>query len=298
MKKLVVIIIPLFLLMLSCSTIERMDITKLTFLSIDYNGGHTTNYVFDFQNNEYKRYSYLPGFDNEPVLRNEMSFTDEEELVFLKGINKCGLLGIKKEYKKDGIVDGGGWNLTIDFEDGTSFTSKGSNDGPKNVFNQCAYYFYDLCGSGVVGMIPAAYTNPANISYTFHYQPDAMTNVSSNGLARVQLGNYKWNKKSSLDNDYYAINLESKEYNEFNDAYTYKLVLYTANYYYAVKFDKIEVFEFDFTPELTNNKIIYSGGWFKQIEMDISFNKIYMYRLSYSSGDYSEFTFNTYINTD
>ena len=296
MKKIIVILIlPLMILLLSCTT-KRMDIAKLTFKSIDYNGGYTYNYVFDFLNNEYKKTSYMYGEDVDLNVIRELSFTDEEKLELINGINDSGLLGIKEEYKKDGIIDGGGWNLTIEFEDGTSFKSRGDNASPKEVFNKCATFFYDLCGEGVVGQVPEYYSTPVNVSTFFCYKREDNVNVNSMGLARVQLGNYKWNKFSSSDNDYYLMNLESKEYSDFQDNYKYKLFLYTANYFYEKKFNKIEVFEFDFNSELSNKKTIYTGKWFKQIEIDLSLNKIYIYRLSYKDGNYSEFTFNTFIN--
>ena len=66
-------------------------------------------------------------------------------------------------------------------------------------------------------------------------------------------------------------------------SYSYKLVLYTANYNCNEKFNKITVKEYDFNPEHSNEKIIYTGKWFDQIELDIKLNKIYVYELSYDN---------------
>ena len=101
-------------------------------------------------------------------------------------------------------------------------------------------------------------------------------------------------KSESLDSNYYQLNDEVKERNEFYSSYSYKLVLYTANYNCNEKFNKITVKEYDFNLELSNEKIIYTGKWFDQIELDINLNKIYVYELSFKDGDYVQYTFATY----
>ena len=76
----------------------------------------------------------------------------------------------------------------------------------------------------------------------------------------------------------------------------YQIVLFTANYRCKEKFVKINVKEYDYTSDLSNEKLVYSGKWFKQIELDINFNKIYVYELTFKDNDYVQYTFNTYCN--
>ena len=298
MKKLFIfIILILSFFLVSCNK-KRYDIDKITYTTIDYNGGYTENYVIDLVENEYKKNGYLPVESEEPALNTIKSFTDEEKAEFIEGINKAGLLSIKEEYKKSGVMDGGGWHLTIEFSDGTKFESKGSNNSPHKVFDKCSTYFYDLCGEKILGTLPAYYASPPNIWISFDYQKDDGTHVIDNGSSRLVMGNYKWNKNSSLDNDYYQMNLDNIEYNRFESQYDYELVLFTGNYDCDVKFDKIIVKEYDFNKDMTNEKEIYNDSWFKQVSLNISLNKIYVYKLVYKNGDYVEYTFSTGVNND
>ena len=297
MKKLFIfIILILSFFLISCNK-KRYDIDKITYTTIDYNGGINSTYIIDLVENEYSRWGYVPG-ECEDGVKTIKSFTDEEKEEFIKGINKAGLLSIKEEYKKSGVIDGGGWHLTIEFSDGTKFESNGSNNSPRKVFDKCSTYFYDLCGEEILGTLPAYYVSPPNIWISFDYQKDERTHVSDNGLSRLVMGNYKWNKNSSLDNDYYQMNLDNIEYNQFESQYDYELGLFTGNYDCDVKFDKIIVKEYDFNKEMTNEKEIYNDSWFKQVSLNISLNKIYVYKLVYKNGDYVEYTFSTGVNND
>lgn len=74
------------------------------------------------------------------------------------------------------------------------------------------------------------------------------------------------------------------------------MVLYTANYDCDERFNKLIVKEYDYNSELTNEKIIYTGKWMKQIKLDIQMNKIYVYELAYKDGDFVQYNFSTYCN--
>lgn len=297
MKKIYILIMILLISILcGCNSIKEYTgtkITKITYKSIDYMGGYTELYELDFNENKYSSISYLPTEVENPELEIKSTFTDEEEKEFMDLCYTYGLFNIKDYYSESGICDGGGWDLSIEYIDGTKKISKGNNAGPYKVFNKCATVFYDLCGEGVVGIIPEYYIFPPNISYSFLFNVDT-TRVNTNDIAVVRRSNYKWNKKESLDNNYYQLNDEVKERNEFYSSYSYKLVLYTANYNCSEKFNKITVKEYDFNPELSNEKVIYTGKWFDQIELDIKINKIYVYELSFKDGDYVQYTFATY----
>ena len=59
MKKIIIIIsIVITFMIISCSSNKREDIVKLTYQTVDYNGGYTTNAVLNFENNEYRRNLY------------------------------------------------------------------------------------------------------------------------------------------------------------------------------------------------------------------------------------------------
>ena len=299
MKKINILFLILLISILSaCNTNKEYSgtkITKLTYITIDYNGGYTKEYLLDFNNNEYLSVGYLPIDDINPQLELKKTFTEKQEKEFIDTCYTHGLFNLKESYSASGIIDGGGWDLIIEYEDGTTKTSKGDNAAPDNVFQKCSTAFYDICGEVVMGRLPDYYDYPPNVSYAFHYSYDKTT-VSTNGIAKIKRGNYKWNNFESLDNDYFQINEEIKDKNEFVSDYKYELVLYTSNYDCKEIFIKAKVTEYDYNSELTNKKELYTGIWFSQIEIELQLNKIYVYELKFLDGDYVQYTFNTFCN--
>lgn len=300
MKKVILIVLILIIFMVTgCSSKEREDIVKLTYHTVDYNGGYTTNAVLDFENNEYRRNGYLPEVKDfeEPELQLIKTFTDEEKKEFIKGINNAGLLKIKDSYKKYGIIDGGGWTLIIEFSDGTSFKSTGDNDGPYKVFNKCSTYFFDLCGEAVMGMLPKYYKDQPNIMCNLKIYEEDKLKATEIGSPLSFKANFKWNKISSLDNDYFLINNDPQKHRDYNADNNYKIVFETSYYDYDEKFQSIKVYEYNYNSDLSNEKIIFEGKWFTKLELDLELDKIYVYRLEYKNGNFVEYTFNTRIGT-
>ena len=135
MKKIVAFIIMCFtcFTLVACGGTDSIKeysgtkLTKLTFTTVDYMGGYTVDHVIDFIGNTYSSAGYLKYDENEPTLEVKKTFTDEEEKVFIDSCYSYGLFDLKDSYVNNHIDDGGGWNLTIDFEDGTDKVSTGSN---------------------------------------------------------------------------------------------------------------------------------------------------------------------------
>ena len=146
-------------------------VVSLTYETVDYMGGYTEVYLFDFEENTVKRRAYLPSElegENAPV-QVIRQFTEEEEKRLIDKLYTYGLFGIKENYRSPaGISDGGGWSLALAFGDGTVKKSKGSNNAPHKVFENCAKAFYDICQTGIVASVPTEYYCPPNLSYTFH----------------------------------------------------------------------------------------------------------------------------------
>ncbi len=106
-------------------------------------------------------------------------------------------------------------------------------------------------------------------------------------------------QERSIRKDLYLINEENKKNNKFIHDIEYKLILYTGNYDYNKKFNRIVLKEYDYNSDLTNEKTVFIGSFFeikKQIELDIKLNKIYTYELFYKDGNYIQYTFSTFIN--
>ncbi|MBE6131195.1 MAG: hypothetical protein E7183_05690 [Erysipelotrichaceae bacterium] len=307
MKKIIYLIICLFsgLLLFSCSasnikTYSGTPILSLEYVSIDYMGGSTRKYIFDFEKNELYLESEIPSFDEESIydfvtdVNKLKTFTEEEEITLINKLYTYGLFKIKDNYKApSGIMDGGGWNLAVEYSDGNKKVSKGSNNSPKKVFKNCATAFYDICGDGIVAYVSREYYLPPKVGYSF--KTDNML-YSSDSL--VKMVNYKWNNFESLDNSIYEINENADFDYEFYPNINCKIVLDTHNYnnaYSYKKFKKCIVISYDYNKDLTNENILYDDGWFKQISIDIEYNKIYVIRLEFKNGDYVEYTFNSLI---
>jgi len=237
----------------------------------------------------------LPNQEPIPELEVKKVFTDEEEKVFIDSSYSYGLFGLKESYKRIGkVMDGGGWQLVIEYEDGAIKISEGSNAGPSTIFNKCSTCFYDLCGEEVLGSLPSYYIDPPNIDRSLSYSIGNYS-YSLYGFPVVR-GNYTWNRRESLNNDIFLLNSLMEKINEFESGIVYYFSLGTTNYDCDERFNKITVKKYDYNSELSNEETIYTGKWIKNVKLDLEFNKIYVYELSFKDGDFIQYTFNTYLN--
>jgi len=295
MKKIcILLIISLLLCCFGCDQsikeYAEVNITRLSYTQVNYNGGYTTEYIFDFEGNTATKHSFIPGDEN-GKLETIAEFTDEQEEVLINKLYTYGLFDIKKEYKAtNGIVDGGGWDLKIDFIDGTSKSSSGSNNSPTTVFSNCAKAFYDICRNGVVGLVPQEYYQPPNVSYAFRSSEGEHS--YSPYSERV---NYKWNGFEETNN-VYILNETVSFAHTFTTETAYELVLYTANYENYEKFNKCIVTSYNYDEQLSGEKIVFEDGWFKQVEFDLELDKIYLIKFIFTDGDFAEYTFNTKVS--
>lgn len=275
---------------------DQTPLASLTYTMVDYNGGFTTEYLFDFEQNIVTRHSYLPTDDENDRLETLAEFSDEQEKALIDKLYTYGLFNIKREYKSPpGIVDGGGWSLKIGYKDGTSKVSSGSNNSPRSVFSKCAEAFFDICGDGVVTRVPPEYYTPPNISCTIDLTIGNHT-TSQGATSLVKRGNYKWNGFEEASQNYYQLNQNRSFPYEIDENTAYKFVLYTSNYGNYDRFNECAVVSYDFEEGLPGEDIVIEKGWFKQIEFDLQANKIYVVKLSFKNGDFVEYTFNTKQN--
>ena len=303
MKKIIsfalTVVTILYCLVGCCDIIKEYDKTpleRLTYTQVNYLGGFTTEYLFDFEQNVVTRRSYLPTDDENDSMETLAEFSDEEEKTLIDKLYTYGLFDIKKEYKSPpGIVDGGGWSLKINYNDGTSKESSGSNNSPSSVFSKCAKAFFDICGNGVVAYVPPKYYTPPNVSYAIHYTVG--NTITTDGATGLDVrGSYKWNGFEEASQNYYELNQNHSFPYEFDESISYEFALYTSNYGNYKRFKKCVVVSYDFNEELSGEEIVIEKGWFKQIEFDLQFNKIYVVRFSFGNGDFVEYTFNTKVN--
>ena len=295
MKRFITMILCVFtlLLLVGCETpikeYRGKEILQLTFKMVDYNGRYTRTYIFDFEGNVVKSRGYLPYEDEEPEFDIIADFSEDEEGKLINKLYSYGLFNINDSYPAPpGIIDGGGWDLTVEYSDGSSKKSSGSNNSPDAVFSNCAKAFYDICGDGIVAYVPEEYYTPPNVSYTLR------NGHENNGYSSFgKRLDYRWNGFSSMGNSVFSANEAMDFLQRFYDGEDYTLVLYTANYRDYDRFKKCTVTSYDYNEELTNASVVHSGGWFRQIELNLELNKIYVIRFDFKNGDFVEYTFNT-----
>lgn len=295
MKKFLILLICLSCLLLSCTSNGKYKyygeysgetIKQISFLTVNFNGGERREHVIDFDANTYSYANYFRGDD---IVFDEMNtFDNEQEKIFIDACDYFGLFDLEESYSRDGVNDGGSWTLTIEYEDGSTKVSEGVNERPDKIFKKCSTYFYDICQRDVLGCLPEFYAYPPNVSCSYLSYDDTEFNLSM-----VERADFKLNTTSSEGNDLFLINEKNKDRNDLDPNAAYTFCLYTANYRYKEKFQKITVKEYDYNSELTGEREVYSGKWFKQIEFEITTNKIYMYELTYQNGDFVQYTFNT-----
>ena len=273
-------------------------ITKFKCISVDFNGGVTDMEVLDFNQNNYAFARHLPydTVDIESKLEIKCTFTDEQEKALIDHCYTYGLFDIKEHYTAtEHIIDGGSWSFIIEYEDGTTKTSTGTNASPSKVFSDCATAFYDICRSGVVGYVKSDYYTPPKISYSLRNY-DGVSTIS-NGLNTKRV-DYRWNGFESIGNNVYDINQSMKFTTPIYAYYEYELSLYTANYnavHDYEKFNNCIVTSYDYNENLTNQTVEYKTSWFKQTKIKLKSNKIYVVKLEFKDGDFVEYTFNTRI---
>ncbi len=164
MKKVLLgaLILILFTCLLSCTdTIKEYKgkkIVRITYVSADFNGGTRRTEIIDFNENTYSHAYFVPDRkENEPEIQK--TFAEEEEKTFINACYTYGLFDLEESYVQTGIIDGGSWKLTIEYEDGSTKGSKGVNARPDKVFDKCSTVFYDLCGAYILGNMPENYRN-------------------------------------------------------------------------------------------------------------------------------------------
>lgn len=299
MKKIFAVILSIsFIFIISgCNKIKKyngLPIDKLTVETIDYMGGFRSTYIFDFVNNNVSKNRYSPREFEEKVFEVVATFTDKEEKSFLDQCYSYGLFNLQEHYIPEGIIlDGGGWNLLIEYADGTTKTSDGDNAGPTDIFNDCAIVFYELCQERVIGYIPNSYFNPPQVEINFLWE-NGINQCSDNRLSRYARLNYKWNGFESMDNDIYSISNKLNPNPKFEPNIKYRISFSTINNYEDTeKFKKFILKCYDMNEDLTNEKIVLSKKWFKSVKTELELNKIYVIELTYKDGDFVQYTFNT-----
>ncbi len=144
-----------------------VPITELVYEKNTSDYGLTiTTIRIDFIENKVWKNVYIPEFNypenlhpdileseeykNNNIDKEINTFTEEEEKAFIDACYSYGLFHIDRNYRPDDIIyDGNGWELVLNFENGSSRFSEGYMAGPYDIFKRCASVFNGLCGEKV-----------------------------------------------------------------------------------------------------------------------------------------------------
>ena len=77
---------------------DKTPLSSLTYTSVDYNGGFTKEYLFDFDKNVVIKHSFLPGNEENDRTETWADFSDEQEKTLIDKLYTYGLFDIEKEY--------------------------------------------------------------------------------------------------------------------------------------------------------------------------------------------------------
>ena len=124
MKKILLIlllILPLFIVSGCKKEYNGKTIISIEYITKDYNGGYTNKRKIDFVNDKVYGLGFLPVSDKVPDYTELFSIDNSKEKDFINEIYNLGLLTLKKSYKRIiPVIDGGGWDLIITYEDGST----------------------------------------------------------------------------------------------------------------------------------------------------------------------------------
>ena len=312
MKRLFCLMLTLFLLLclVGCTVEEPLitfdyigiPVTSISYCTTDYMGGASRTVTIDFISNTTTVTKMTPNFsgDSDEYFKVETevigSFTDEAEEKFINQIYSLGFFTILPNYQPMfPVIDGGGWDLVVEYENGWQKRSSGSNAGPELIFSACSIPFYRLTGIDVLGGVPTAYKYPPNVSYALHYSHE---NNYYSGSIEYERADYRWNDHIVSGSNLYDMairSIENRYANPLIRNVDYSLVIYTSSYRiedYDI-FKSIEIRSYNIDPELTDEKLVYSSGWFSQEEIPLEPDRIYLVTIEFYNGDFTQYTFNT-----
>ena len=136
----VILFIPL--LFFSCNDKESKvyngkEIACIEYGICDFMGGATYNNKIDFgEGSVYFKRNYPYDLENS-INEYQLKYTFDNSLSndIINAFYNVGILDLDEEYKTDeAICDGGSWNFTIYYKDGTQKISSGVNAGPTELF--------------------------------------------------------------------------------------------------------------------------------------------------------------------
>ena len=285
----------------SCGVIELeykgKEIASIEYISVDYNGGVQSKSKIDFTTcGVYESY-IIPGQEEDSYdYRLDYFFDTELSDNIINAFYNQGMFSLLPIYSNIlPIVDGGGWHFTINYADGTSKKSYGSNAGPHNIFRKADEAFFLLTGHEFLGYADSFFTSPPMIQMFFGAYPDK-DKVKGNYVIYDEYNSifsykYIWNNKKSD-----SIQINYLPYFTFSDNYA------SANYYYVSldfqspinNFKKANVYSYRDNPKKiqeVNAKQelgLINGRWERSLNFDVEpdMNYVVILEFKYGTAEY------------
>lgn len=283
MKKIlyVIIVILLSFVLVGCrGNYKGQKILSIEYQTIDYNGGYTACQKIDFIENKVYSKGFLPGITTEVEYKELYSIDGNKTEEFINELNKIGFLNLKELYKtKLHIIDGGGWNLIITYEDGSTKVSKGINERPTSKFRKADYAFYDLFGEVFFGLVDNDYMYPPTMSIGYRVIDKDTKEMLRSLSTFMNKTNYTWRNKTVNDINNIAFANEYRQI-EFYDNYDYEVAIYTANT--RGRFKEMVLKEYDLNGNFI--KEVFKSKWFSQKEVAVNKDRVYVAETTYKEG--------------
>ena len=279
---------------------EPFSIQSINF-SKTYNGKMNYDCKIDFEHNSYeienKEGSLGP-------YNKSGNFSEENESIFVHGIEEKGIYNLKKNYIKPFGSKKNHWQLDINFENGETFSSHGFLI-PDDIFSACADCFYDICEDGVLYDLPLNLIYHPSINVKYYTKSNFTTYATSNKEIEEIEGNYSWyNKTIDNKNIFDCCQKNDLDLLKNSEDYTPYLSIDFNSYrdYIFGDFSKVTLKNFDYNEELTNEKLLAEYDSLEKAkdseDIILEKNKIYLLEIFYPEGMYVQYIFNTVIENE
>lgn len=285
MKKrifIITLLIIVIVLNVSCrGEYKGKDVASIEFTQIDYMGGFEDIKKLDFNTNQYLTAHTNPENFEQIDFEEFIKLDNIKNKEFIDSAYKYGLFNLKDKYQPTfPVLDGGGWELVITFDDGTTKVSKGSNAGPTRIFEKVDKAFFDIFKEEFFGYVDSEYMYPPYVDIAIR---------SGNGSYGFGLTktNYKWHQKAVNNINNIEVALSEEKFT-FKEGIEYTLSLYDANWTYKAK--SISVVSYDLSGEDPKNIEINDN------KISLEVNRVYVFKMEFKYGT-CEYVLSTYIDT-
>ena len=298
-SKILLVFVFLTLLPVSLSSCEYTgkQIVSIEKTNVEYMGGATSGQRLDLLTGEVYEFEYYP-YDEKASYDYRLRYSYDASLSkeVVDAFYRVGLLSLRSKYEPLTIVmDGGGWELTITYADGTTKVSRGSNAGPYSTFRKAATEFYEITGGIFIQSPPSKYLGAPSlrVEYTMEIKKDNGTTYIYSYGGGMNPYTSTWRGKET-EADPECIKAYHLDKSDRNYVYVDSSASHTV-------FKSARVFAYDGyfeneqeIPIEIRNSWSFTEGINKKFTFDIEEDKTYVIILEFDEGR-AEYVFTTWI---